>query len=59
MVATPTFAPSSLAQWLSAVGTISAVIYALFKDTILAWIRKPWLEVTCTKEAAKGTFLMS
>ncbi len=50
MVATSTFAPSSLAQWLSAVGTISAVVYALFKDAILAWIRKPRLEVTCTKE---------
>ena len=50
MDATPTFAPSSLAQWLSAVGTISAVIVALFKDAILASSRKPRLEVTSTKE---------
>jgi|ERR1017187_88131 hypothetical protein len=50
MDAAPIFAPSSLAQWLSAVGTISAVVVALFKDAILALSRKPRLEVTCTKE---------
>ncbi len=44
------FAPSSLAQWFAAVGTIAAVIVALFKDPIIAWRRAPRLAVTCTKE---------
>ena len=43
-------APSTLAQWLGAVGTIAAVVVALFKDSILAWKRKPLLIVTCEKE---------
>lgn len=43
-------APSTLAQWFAAVGTIGAVLVALFKDLILAWRRRPKLEVTCTKE---------
>lgn len=46
----PTFAPSSLAQWFGAAGTIAAVILALFKDPILAWRRKPRLEATSDKE---------
>src|ERR1019366_1810100 len=37
-------------QWFGAVGTIAAVIVALFKDPILAWKRRPRLDVTCTKE---------
>jgi hypothetical protein len=44
-------APSSLAQWFAAVGTIAAVVVALFKDSILAWMRKPRLDATCEKEA--------
>ena len=43
-------APSTLAQWLGAVGTILAVIVALFKDLIIAWRRAPILVATCTKE---------
>ncbi len=43
-------APSTLAQWLGAVGTILAVIVALFKDPIIAWRRAPILVATCTKE---------
>jgi len=35
----------SLAQWLSAIGTISAVIIALFKDRITAWRNRPKLSV--------------
>jgi hypothetical protein len=33
------------------VGTIAAVIVALFKDLIIAWSRKPRLEATCKKES--------
>lgn len=43
-------APSSLAQWFGAVGTIAAVLVALFKDSLFAWKRKPRLDATCTKE---------
>jgi hypothetical protein len=43
-------APSTLAQWLGAVGTIAAVIVALFKDPIIGWRRRPRLDATCTKE---------
>jgi len=43
-------APSTLAQWFGAVGTIAAVIVALFKDPILAWKRRPSLDVTCSTE---------
>jgi len=38
--------PSSLAQWLAAVGTIGAVIIALFKDSLLLMWRKPRLSAT-------------
>jgi hypothetical protein len=41
--------PSSLAQWLGAVGTIAAVVLALFKDSILARWRRPRLVATCSK----------
>jgi hypothetical protein len=44
-------APSTLAQWFGAVGTIGAVVVALFKDSMLAWKRKPRLDATCTKES--------
>jgi hypothetical protein len=44
------FAPSTLAQWFGAVGTIAAVVVALFKDSLLAWKRRPRLNATCTKE---------
>jgi len=44
------FAPSSLAQWLAAIGTIVAVLVALFKDLIIGWIRRPRLDATCSKE---------
>ena len=47
----PLFAPSSLAQWFSAVGTIGAVILALFRDALLVWLRKPKLEAVCSKES--------
>ncbi len=43
-------APSSLAQWFAAFGTIAAVVIALFKDLILGWWRKPRLDATCSKE---------
>jgi hypothetical protein len=43
-------APSTLAQWFGAVGTIAAVIVALFKDRIIAWRQRPILVATCTKE---------
>ena len=43
--------PSSLAHWVGAIGTILAVIVALFKDSILAWLRKPKLDAWCSKEA--------
>ena len=43
-------APSTLAQWFGAAGTIAAVVVALFRDSILAWKRKPRLDATCTKE---------
>jgi hypothetical protein len=40
-------APSTLAQWIAAVGTICAVIVALFKDSLLYLWRKPKLVTTC------------
>jgi hypothetical protein len=43
-------APSSLAQWFAAGGTIAAVIVALFREPIFAWLRRPQLYATCTKE---------
>jgi hypothetical protein len=43
-------APSTLAQWVAGLGTIAAVIVALFKDPIRGWWNKPKLKVTCTKE---------
>jgi hypothetical protein len=43
-------APSTLAQWFGAVGTIAAVLVALFKDQIIAWRRRPQLLAACTKE---------
>jgi hypothetical protein len=43
-------APSSAAQWFGAVGTILAVIVALFKDPIREWRNRPRLKVTCSKE---------
>jgi hypothetical protein len=42
-------APSSLAQWAGATATFCAVLVALFKDSILAWLRKPSFNVTCGK----------
>jgi hypothetical protein len=42
-------APSTLAQWFAAVGTISAVLWVLFKDSILWW-RKPRLVAASGKE---------
>jgi len=44
-------APSSLAQWFAAVGTLLAVLVALFKDPFLAWRRKPRLDAKCTKDS--------
>jgi hypothetical protein len=44
-------APSTLAQWVGGLGTIAAVVVALFKDPILAWKRKPRLKATCKKES--------
>jgi hypothetical protein len=40
-------APSSLAQWFAAVGTILAVIVALFKDWIRATWNRPLLNAVC------------
>ncbi len=42
-----TLAASTLAQWFAAVGTISAVCVALFKDSLLYHWRKPRLVTTC------------
>jgi hypothetical protein len=50
MPTNPMFAPSTLAQWFGAVGTIAAVLVALFKDAIIAWKRKPQLTAACTKD---------
>ncbi len=50
-------APSTLAQWCGAVGTIAAVIVALFKDRIIARRRRPQLVATCTKEIPWRSFL--
>jgi hypothetical protein len=44
-------APSTLAQWFAAVGTLLAVLVALFKDPVLAWRRKPHLDAKCTKDS--------
>jgi hypothetical protein len=43
-------APSSLAQWFAAAGTILAVIVALSKDSLRARWNKPKLTATCSKE---------
>lgn len=43
-------APSTLAQWFAAVGTIAAVAVALFKDSIRARLLKPKLDPTSGKE---------
>jgi hypothetical protein len=43
-------APSSLAQWFAAVGTIGAVLVALSKDPFLAWKRRPRLDAVSSKE---------
>jgi len=43
-------APSSLAQWFGVVATFAAVVVALSKDSILAWMRKPHLDATSRKE---------
>lgn len=42
--------PSSFAQWVSGVGTLLAVIVALFKDSLMRKWRKPRLMATCAKE---------
>ena len=34
-----------LDQWFTAVGTVSAVFYAIFHETLLSWWRRPKLEV--------------
>jgi hypothetical protein len=44
-------APSTLAQWFGALGTLLAVLVALFKDPFLAWRRKPQLDAKCTKDS--------
>jgi hypothetical protein len=43
-------APSTLAQWFGAAGTIGAVFLALFKDVFRIWWRRPVLSATCSKE---------
>jgi hypothetical protein len=43
-------APSTLAQWVGGLGTMLAVIVALFRDPIRGWWNKPKLKATCTKE---------
>jgi hypothetical protein len=40
-------APSSLAQWVSGIASSLAVIFALFRESIVGWFRKPDLKVTC------------
>jgi hypothetical protein len=44
-------APSTLAQWFSAFGTIAAVVLVLFKDLLLAWIRRARLVASCTNKS--------
>jgi hypothetical protein len=46
----PMFAPSSLAQWVSGIGTTLAVFVALFKDEVLRRIRRPKLSVRLSSE---------
>lgn len=51
----------SLTDWLTAIGTCGAVIYALFRDTILVWLRRPKIEVVLgalkrTSEGGKPRF---
>jgi hypothetical protein len=41
---------STLAQWVGGLGTIAAVIVALFKDSLRSWWNKPALTATCTKQ---------
>jgi hypothetical protein len=36
----------SVTDWLEAIGTLSAVAYALFRDTFAVWMRKPNLTVS-------------
>jgi hypothetical protein len=40
----------NLAQWVAAVGTISAVSIALFKEPLLAWLRRPELKAEIRAE---------
>lgn len=41
------FARLCTAQWIGALGTIAAVVVALFKESFLLWWRKPELVVEC------------
>src|SRR6266436_3988111 len=55
-------APSTLAQWFAAIGTLLAVLVALFKDPFLAWRRRPQLDAKCTKDSpwtVRQTILVS
>ncbi|MDO9084319.1 MAG: hypothetical protein Q7U56_13670, partial [Humidesulfovibrio sp.] len=36
----------SIAQWVSAIITLLAIAFALFKESILCWYYKPNLELT-------------
>lgn len=40
---------ASIPEWLSAIGTISAVLIALFQKSIRQWWNKPNIKVTCNK----------
>jgi hypothetical protein len=51
------FAPSSLAQWVAAIATSTAVIIALFKDSWVRYFRRPKLSVQL--RAGMPDFLMS
>src|ERR1700690_3113671 len=42
--------PSSLAQWVGAVATSSAVLVALFKDQIFRYFRRPKLVISISPE---------
>jgi len=43
-------APSTLAQWVGAIATSSAVVVALFKDEVLRYFRRPKLRIRITPE---------
>ena len=46
----PLFAASSLAQWVGAVATTAAVLYALYRDAFAVWFNRPRLTARIAQE---------